>query len=100
MDVKETIDALLKQNREFERPTGPGSNNHIPMTLIALFRMGGSPDRMVRYVESFDLKHKTDRAGGAEVKRITQENWRDHLGRGEFPRYVDFFDAWTLETHL
>jgi Questin oxidase-like len=25
------------------------------------------------------------------------ENWRDHLGRAEFSRYIEFFDGWTKQ---
>jgi len=100
VDAKETLDALLKRNRELEKAAGPGANNHVPMVLIALYGMGGGSERMIRYQASFDRRIQTARTGPADLAHITREDWTRHLGRGEFESYVDFFDRWTREVPL
>jgi hypothetical protein len=97
MNAKETLDALLRKNQAHDKAFRPGTNNHVPMVLIALYRLGANSDQMNRYVESFDLGGTT-RAGVPARDAINRRNWRDHLGRGDFSDYVDFFDEWTRQT--
>ena len=99
MDAKETLAALLKRNREHERAAGPGTNNHVPMVLIGLYRLSGSPAQMNRYVEGFDLAPAAEPVEDAKTD-INAENWKNCLGRGEFSRYVAFFESWTKQASI
>lgn len=98
MNAKETLDALLTKNREHDKASRPGTHNHIPMVLIALYRLGGTSDQMNRYVERFNLSDGTAQAVDPGRDAITRGNWQDHLGRGVFSDFVDFFDEWTRQT--
>ena len=90
--AKETLDALLKKNREHERHSSPtGRNNHVPMALIALYRLGAAPARMQRYADGIDLSPGSP---PAMAERISPNSWRDSLGRGSFAAYVQCFDGW------
>lgn len=86
--TKETLDTLLKKNREQN-----GGGNHTPMALIALYRMGGTPQQMRRYVANFQYTPKPKSGGNPKGNSITAENWRNHLGGryDVFSRYLAFF---------
>jgi hypothetical protein len=94
MHVQETLDSLLRKNRDHEKATQPGVNNHVPMVLIALYRLGASSAIMNRYVETFDLHEVNPQPLPADIERITRENWQSHLGQASFFAWVDFFDEW------
>ena len=100
MNSKDTLDALLKKNRDHEKTSGPGSNNHVPMVLVALYRLGGSSDQMNRYVETFDLAEGATPLDHSKTESITLENWQAHMGRGKFSQYVDFFENWMKVTSV
>ncbi len=97
LNARETLDALLKKNREHEKFSYPARNNHVPMTLIALYRMGATPAQMQRYTGTFDLSAGSAPQDGAKKGTITRETWRNQLGRGAFPAYIGFFDDWTQQ---
>jgi len=97
---KETLDSLLRKNRNHEKATQPANNNHVPMVLIALYRLGASSAAMNRYVERFDLRGVTPSPGAGGVALITRDNWQSRLGQGAFPDYVDFFDEWIRQTTM
>jgi hypothetical protein len=70
-----TLDALLKRIQEFSF-AGPGASNHIPMVLIALFRMGASPDLMIRYViRPSSVIRRTDKAGSSIARKTGGTIW-------------------------
>jgi hypothetical protein len=103
-NAKETLDALLEKYRRHQR-TGlhagpPGGGNHIPMTLIAAYRMGAGPETMQRYIGHFKLRPEARPIDKAGMEKLTQENWRDHLGKGEFFQFVEFFDDWARKTSV
>ena len=76
LSAKETLDALLKKNREHEQFSSPGKNNHVPMVLIALYRLGGSPRQLQRYADGFDLSPGFAPADSARREAPTRETWR------------------------
>ncbi len=105
VDAKETLDALLDTYRKHTlsglRAGGSGGGNHIPMVLIALYRMGGSAEQMRRYVRLFNLQPEAAKPIDASWKdKITLENWQRHLGRGDFHGFIDFFERWVQATSL
>ena len=100
LSARETVDALLGRNREHEKFSSPGRSNHVPMVLIALYRMGATPQQMQRYADGFDLAPGVAPADGARKEAITRETWRSQLGRGGFPSYVAFFDGWIQQASI
>jgi hypothetical protein len=99
-NVQETLEALLKKNRNHEKATQPGINNHVPMVLIALYRMGASSAIMNRYVERFDLSEATPPPVVTHSNLITRNNWKYRLGQGPFSAWVDFFVEWIGQTSM
>lgn len=100
MTSKDTLDALLRKNRNHEKVTQPGINNHVPMVLIALYRLGASSAQMNRYVERFALSEATQPPGNARENLITRDNWKSRLGQSNFSAYVDFFSEWMSQTSM
>jgi len=100
VNTKEALDALLRKNRNHEKATQPGVNNHVPMVLIALYRMGASSAQMNRYVETFNLGEATTPLADAREIFITRDNWKSRLGQSAFSSYIDFFDEWITETSM
>ena len=94
MNTKETVDALLRKNRNHELATQPGVNNHVPMVLIALYRLGASSEQMTRYVEKFDLADAGQSPVNPRERLITRDNWKSRLGQSAFSAYVDLFSKW------
>jgi len=98
--TKETLDVLLTKNRNHEVATQPGVNNHVPMVLIALYRLGASSEQMTRYVERFDLADAGQLPVNLRESVITRDNWNRRLGQSAFSGYVDFFSQWMKETSM
>gem|GEM_PF-4764427 len=94
VNTKETVDALLRKNRNHELATRPGVNNHVPMVLIALYRLGASSEQMKRYVERFDLAEAGPPPVNPRERLITRDNWNSRLGQDAFSAYVEFFSEW------
>jgi hypothetical protein len=97
VNAKDTLEALLRKNREHERTSGPGVNNHVPMTLIALYRLGGSPEQMNRYAARFRLQPGLTES---ETDEISRADWQARLGHAGFLHYREFFDGWTNDAGL
>lgn len=100
MNVQETLEALLEKNRNHEKSTPPGTNNHVPMVLIALYRLGASSAQMNRYVEKFDLSEATPPPVASRANWITRHNWKYRLGQGAFSAWLDFFYEWISTTSM
>src|SRR5262249_28091600 len=97
MDAQQTLDALLATNQNHDKLSGPQENNHVPIMLIALYRMGGSPAQMPRHLSRFDMNSTTQKIDDLEFKPITIENWIERLGNRAFSSHLEFFDAWTRQ---
>jgi len=95
---KETLDSLLQKNREYERTLKPGNNNHVPMVLIAMYRMEATRADMVRYFERFDLTPKS--TSRPSPSRITVDEWQTQLGQRTFQDYLEFFEDWMDESSM
>jgi hypothetical protein len=100
MNLKETLEALLRKNRTHEKATQPGINNHVPMVLIALYRLGASSEIMNRYVERFDLREANPQPVTASTNVISRDNWGNQLGHRAFSAWVEFFDEWIRQTGM
>src|SRR4026207_1821483 len=93
---KPDLHGLLEDCRKHQR-TGlyagsPGGGNHIPMTLIAAHRLGAGADRFKRFVGKFKLRPAAKRVDTSGMAKPTRENWREHLGRGGFLPFVEYFE--------
>jgi len=97
---KETLDALLRKNRNHELATQQGVNNHVPMVLIALYRLGASSEQMTRYVERFDLADAGQPPVNLRESLIARDNWNSRLGQSAFSAYVEFFYEWINESSM
>jgi hypothetical protein len=100
MNVQETLEALLEKNRNHEIATQPGTNNHVPMVLIALYRLGANSTQMNRYVEKFDLTEAYPQPVSSGASLITRDDWQIRLGQDAFSAWVDFFDEWISKTSM
>ena len=103
-DAKETLDALLKKHRNrvllADGRIG-GTLAHVPLALMALYRIGASPAQMQRFFgddagtsrrPSFDLK---------DDDPLTAESWKGRLRKGvPFSRWCAFFDGWMERTSV
>jgi hypothetical protein len=98
VDTKQTLDALLRKNQNHELATQPGVNNHVPMVLIALYRLGASPEQMKRYVERFNLTDTGQPPANLRESSITRDNWKSRFGQSAFSDYVEFFSEWMNQT--
>jgi hypothetical protein len=95
---KETLDSLLQKNREYERTLKPSSNNHVPMVLIAMYRMDATTADMVRYFERFDLTPAS--RSGHSPSQITVDGWQTQLGQRTFQEYLEFFEGWIKRSSI
>ncbi|MDY6854745.1 MAG: questin oxidase family protein [Thermodesulfobacteriota bacterium] len=83
-----TIAEIIDRYRIFDVEYYHYFTNHLPMTLIALFKMGAKEERLERFA-SFYIKrlkkiHRTDFV-------INHENWKEYLGEHKyFCNYTQF----------
>jgi hypothetical protein len=68
---------LLARTRQYHPSYQGGLCNHCPMTLIALDRMGATPERVKSYALAYLQNMET---AGAPDEAIDAENWRERLG--------------------
>jgi hypothetical protein len=80
---------LLAEARQYHPSYGGGLANHLPMTLIALDRLGAAPARLEAYARAAVSKlEPAPKAGDA----ISEANWRERFGDPEaFADYLGFF---------
>ncbi len=81
---------LMARHRALDRERFDASNNHAPMVLVAMERLGADDDQLVAYFESLDRRR--DVAPRASAVVIEGATWREHLGRWELaPDFMTFF---------
>lgn len=68
-NARETLDALLKRCREGVE----GDTLHLPMVLIALYKMGASPRQLHRYADHFTFRPVAEARGTEPVTRASVE---------------------------
>src|SRR5690242_21467226 len=80
---------LLARTRQYHPSYRGGLCNHCPMTLIALERLGATPQRVEKYAYAYLLDMELV---GAPGEAIDAENWRDRLGdEAAYLDYLGFF---------
>jgi hypothetical protein len=83
------LKSLLAKTRNYHPSYQGGLCNHCPMTLIALERMGATPQRVERYAQAY-LKNMEPAPSPGEA--INAENWRERLGdETAYGDYLGFF---------
>ncbi|MCZ7644938.1 MAG: questin oxidase family protein [Planctomycetota bacterium] len=101
MDRTTLLNELLRRNREADLASGPLGNNHGPMTLLALERMGAPDERLKAYFATLEPRFGKQAFDLAKTGPLDEANWREHLGGfAWFPRYVEFFEARERELGL
>jgi hypothetical protein len=87
------LKTLLAKARHYHPSYQGGLSNHCSMTLIALERMGATPER----VKSYALAYLTRlEPAGAPGDAIDAENWRERLG--DESAYLDYLGFFRRET--
>jgi len=98
---------ISKANKLFSCQYRGELASHLPMALVALERIGASPDRLGDYYANYvkRLEPKPSSLG----QRIDSSNWKDLLGENKYHiEYLDYFNEKlrsdgvekTLESHL
>lgn len=83
------LKGLLARTRQYHPSYLGGLCNHCAMTLIALDRMGASPQRVMGFAEAY-LKDMEPAPQPGEA--IDAQNWRDRLGdEAAYADYLGFF---------
>jgi len=83
------LKSLLAKTRHYHPSYHGGLSNHCPMTLIALERLGATPQRVESFAQAYVKKLDPAPLPG---EAIDAENWRERLGEeGAYPDYLGFF---------
>ncbi len=95
--AKEALDELLTRNRNrvlaMDGRIG-GTLAHVPLALMAMYRIGASPEQMRRFFGNDARPVQAPPAPGKESV-LTVEDWRNSLRKGvSFSRWYAFFDGW------
>jgi len=87
-----TLTRLLDDNFRFD-VAGRGTVNHLPMALVALSRMGATPDRLLEYFNWWEgNKALPRRDSGGDIGR---SEWRRHVGQPQmFDAFSQTFRLW------
>ncbi|MGN4189210.1 questin oxidase family protein [Burkholderia gladioli] len=74
------LNTLLDANARFDLKA-KGTTNHLPMALVALARMGASPERLQAYFDMWSREYALP--APAVDTRIARGDWRRHVGDGK-----------------
>lgn len=89
LHARATLARLLAEHGRGAATYGVGFSMHLPMVLIALFRMGATPARLETLAAA---KMQAAEARPATVQPIVAADWEQHLGKqGTFAPYRVFF---------
>ena len=87
----ETCRRLLAEARRYSVEFPPFMASHLPMMLVALERMGASPQRLEGFFETYRAASGLVPAPAGEG-RIHAANWQAHFGEREYEGdYLAFF---------
>lgn len=101
-----TLAAMMRGTRGQAVELGNGLSNLLPMTLVALARLGAEPPRLVAFADGFRALHDPEPAP-PERRALDEHDWRHHLGqRSQEGAYRQFFarevacDGWAAAQRL
>jgi len=88
-----TLQEYLNHIRARDRQHYSFENNHAPMVLIAMYRLGASSDRLEYYYDNLSLAHLDDQFP-SNICSIEPTNWKAHLGNSDYASsYCLFFES-------
>lgn len=91
---------IFSHYSDYEGQYNNGLTNHLPMVIIALYKMGASDDRAREYSKWYIENRKVDKLKRSNIT-IDEENWLDHLGKHRYElEYRDFFKETLDETGM
>lgn len=92
--VEDVLDRLLDENVNFSLDSR-GTTNHCPMVLVALARMGATPERLRAHFELWLQKYAIKEVT-PEIS-VTAENWNTFTGRRDaFGSLHLYFSRWVV----
>lgn len=92
--VEDVLDRLLDENANFSLDA-KGTTNHCPMVLVALARMGATPERLREHFDLWLQKHAIKEVT-PEIS-VTAENWNTFIGTREaFGSLHLYFSRWVV----
>jgi len=84
----------LDEAAAFDPEYGPGLSNHLPMALLALARLGASPQRLADFSASYRADKRL-RPARTRVPWPAGDAWAGRFGqRRAWPMYLDLFAQW------
>lgn len=86
------LDRLLNANVQFAL-NAKGTTNHLPMVLVALARMGATPERLQEHFDYWVGKYAI--VNPHPELAVTDQNWISFVGVAEaFPSLQGYFTRW------
>jgi hypothetical protein len=97
MVVRSTLSELLERPRLFDPEYRGGLSDHLPMALVALSRMGASPERLRSFARHYERRLEPAAPAG---QVLSTEAWRRHLGhRAHYPDFLATFQRSITPQH-
>ena len=94
MSATKTFKALLKRHQDSDLVRYDAENNHAPMVLIALYRMGANEDQIRRYYTNLEIDTPNFESDSQQVPPIVAARWTKYLGDFRAcSAYCRFFQA-------
>ena len=86
MGGRSTLSELLERPRPFDPEYRGGLSDHLPMALVALSRMGASPERLRSFARHYERRLEPAAPPG---QVLSTETFRRHLGhRAHYPDFL------------
>ncbi|MGA9882308.1 MAG: questin oxidase family protein [Candidatus Acidiferrales bacterium] len=87
-----TFKSLLKQIQESDLLRFNTKQNHAPMVLIAMYRMGANESQLRSYFSKLEIA--TDSTDAQKRLAINHQSWKEYLGRFDaLGSYCHFFQS-------
>lgn len=94
MDDMPTLRQLLDEGERWDAEYGGGLSSHLPMALVALARLGASPERLRAYASAYAEAHHLEPARPIEAWPAGRA-WQSRFGeRAAWPAYRGLFRQW------
>lgn len=91
--MSNVLNELLLENQKHEFCYGLIGNNHAPMTMIAMNKIGASDSEIKDYFSTIKKVWGTTSFDLTKSHKIEEKNWCENLNHFDFyPRYIDFFN--------
>jgi hypothetical protein len=92
MQLSNTLIDLLDEGAGFDAEYDGGLSNHRPMALVAMARLGASPEQLQAFAKHYSARLL---AAPARQEWSAGQPWKEDLGqRAAWPLYRDLFMQW------